>query len=447
MVLSDWVPLGNEDENIRVTYQNSNHPVNFVRSYRPPGFTEEQAYQNIYFINPSRSAEIAFPDDAIEYMIVECAVDSTVYGNVTINGENVPNDRIKVNGHLISYQSESESASERPSISFDNHVNEDVIKDLKVTKKLLDENDQLVTDDPATFNFRLSISSVKVPPDQIPLANMYNYLVLSPNNMICRYDPETQGFVETSIEYSRANYKAIQNGEVSGIDVYDVTFKTSGFGAISGIPSGYTICVPGLPVGSVFKVTEDPKTGYGLMGYSQVLGSKTLANGEVVPIASYLIDAGNPANIGTVIADENPQMEVLNRKGYGITAKKVWSDLSITTGHSEIYTAVYVDGQLLQGSVKQIKSPSTSTNYFWTTLQQNADGSVRTNLDGYVIKEVTISNHNPLVSEDGTVSEPGTVTPLNSGAPVNIVASRIAAVTPEGEDKDKAYNYIAVSSI
>ena len=55
------VPLGNEDENVRVTYQNSNQPVNFVRRYRPPGFAEEDAYENIYFINPSRSAEIAFP--------------------------------------------------------------------------------------------------------------------------------------------------------------------------------------------------------------------------------------------------------------------------------------------------------------------------------------------------------------------------------------------------
>lgn len=55
-------------------------------------------------------------------------------------------------------------------------------------------------------------------------------------------------------------------------------------------------------------------------------------------------------NIGKVIADENPQMEVHNRKGYGITAKKVWSDLSITTGHSSIYTAVYVDGALLAKS-------------------------------------------------------------------------------------------------
>ena len=434
--------LGNNDEYVAVTYQNSNQPVNFVRKYRPPGFSEDQAYDNIYFINPSKNAEIAFPDNTITYRIVECAVNSTVYGNVTINGENVPDDRIEIRGNLKSYSSESGSAQVRPNISFDNHVNNNVIKDLLVTKKLLDEDNQEVTDDPATFNFRLSISSVKVSPDQIPLANMYSYLVLSPDKKICRFDPDTASFAETSVVYTRAHYKAIQDGQVPGVSTEDVTFKTSGFGSIACIPAGYTICVPGLPVGSVFKVTEDPKTGYGLMGYERVMGSKTHEDGTVEPIASYMVDAGNPENIGTVIADENPQMEVHNRKGYGISAKKSWSDLSITTGHSEIYTAVYVDGTLLEGSVKQIKSPSTTANYFWTRLQPNSNGTERTSLDGYVIKEVTISNQNPTVLDDGTVTDSGTVTPISSGGRVNVVASRIDDVTPEGEDKDRAYDYI-----
>ena len=439
---SDWILLENDDDLVRVTYQNNGQPVNFVRRYRPPGLSEDQAYENIYFINPTKNAEISFPDDAMTYKIVECAVNPSVYGDVTINGEEVPAERVEIRGDLRSYSSESGSALARPSISFDNHVNKNVIKDLLVTKKLLDENNQEVTDDPATFNFRLAISSVEVPISQIPLANMYNYLVLSPDKNICRYDPETQGFVDTSILYNRANYKSIQNGEVSGLTADDVTFKTSGFGSISGIPAGYTICVPGLPVGSVFKVTEEPKNGYGLMGYEQVLGSKTLENHEVVPIPSYYLLDNDMVNAGKVIAEEDPQMEVHNRKGYGISVKKEWSDLSKTTGHSTIYTAVYVDGQLLEGSVKEIKSPSTSANYFWTTLQPQANGSPRTDLSGYVIKEVTISNQDPIVSDDGTVTNYGTVTPLSSGDRINLVATRIASETPAGESPDKAYYYI-----
>lgn len=439
---SDWIPLANDNDLVRVTYQNNGQPVTFVRSYRPPGLPENQAYENVYFINPTKNAEISFPDDAMTYKIVECAVNPSIYGDVTINGEEVPEDRIEIRGDLKSYSSESGSALARPSISFDNHVNKNVIKDLLVTKKLLDENNQEVTDDPATFNFRLAISSVEVPISQIPLANMYNYLVLSPDKNICRYDPEVQGFVDTSILYNRANYKSIQNGEVSGLTADDVTFKTSGFGSISGIPSGYTICVPGLPVGSVFKVTEEPKNGYGLMGYEQVLGSKTLENHEVVPIPSYYLLDNDMVNAGKVIAEEDPQMEVHNRKGYGISVKKEWSDLSKTTGHSTIYTAVYVDGQLLEGSVKEIKSPSTSANYFWTTLQPYANGSPRTDLSGYEIKEVTISNPDPTVSDDGTVTNYGTVKPLSSGDRINLLATRIASETPAGESPDKAYYYI-----
>lgn len=434
--------LANDDEHVRVTYQNSNNPVTYVRKYRPPGFSEDQAYDNIYFINPTRNAEIAFPDDTITYRIVECAVNTSVYGDVTINGEEVPADRVEIRGDLRSYSSESGSAAVRPRISFDNHVNKNVIKDLLVTKKLLDEDNNEVTDDPATFDFRLAISSYEVPADQIPLANMYNYYVLSPDKEICRFDYNTETFAETGITYSRANIKSIQNGEVTGVSVDDVTFKTSGFGSISRIPAGYTICVPGLPVNSVFKITENPKTGYGLMGYERVMGSKILEDHSVEEIPSYMEYGGNPLNVGKVIADENPQMEVHNRKGYGITANKEWSDLSITTGHSEIYTAVYVDGELLEGSVKQIKSPSLSANYFWTSLVPNSDGSARTSLEGYVIREVTISNPSPTVSADGTVTDCGTVTPLSSGNRVNVVASRTQAVTPEDEDPDREYDYI-----
>lgn len=154
--------LGNDSEHIRVTYQNSNQPVTFVRKYRPPGFSDEDAYQNIYFINPSKNAEISFPDETISYRIVECAVDSTVYGNVKINGEDVPPERVEIKGNLKSYSSEIGTSEKKPSIAFDNVVNDNVIKDLSITKKLLDEDDHEITDDPATFNFRLYISSVAV---------------------------------------------------------------------------------------------------------------------------------------------------------------------------------------------------------------------------------------------------------------------------------------------
>lgn len=438
--------LGNDDDQIRVVYQNSNQPVTFVRKYRPPGFTDEEAYQNIYFINPSKSAEIDFPDNTITYRIVECAVDSSVYGNVLINGETVSADRVETKGHLKSYSSETGSAELRPSISFDNYVNDNVIKDLFVTKKLLDEDDNEITDDPATFSFRLSLSSVDIPADQIQLANMYHYYVLSSDKKLCRYDSVLGTFSETELTYSHETVEALNNGAVPGFTIDDVRYTTSGFGSISGIPAGYTICVPGLPVGTIFKVTEEVKTGYGLMGYERVMGTKVNEDYSTEDIPSYYEYENNPLNIGKVRAEENPQMEVLNKKGYGLAVSKKWSDLSITTGHDSIYTAVYIreNGQLtlLDGSVRRIQSPATSTNYFWTTLEPYRNGTERTSLEDYVVREVAISSQNPTIADDGTVTNYGTLIPLDSGDSINLTATRSAAATPAGETADKAYDYI-----
>ncbi len=439
----EWQLLGNDDEHIRVNYQNSNQPVTFVRKYRPPGFSEDDAFRNIYFINPTKNAEISFPDDAINYKIVECAVDSTIYGEVLINGLPVPADRVIATGNLKSYESEVGTASEKPAISFDNFVNDNVIKDLKITKKLYDENDQEIEDDSARFSFRLRISSVDVDADDMPLANMYNYYILSPDGNICRYDSETGMFVETTpvLEYNSDNIKRIKNEEIDGIGVDDVTFTTSGFGAISNIPVNYTICVPGLPVGSIFKVTEDTKSGYGLWEYERVDGDKEDEDGTIHTIPSYYEYEDNPINVGRVRAEENPQMIVKNKKGFSLSVDKKWSDLDITTAHSEVYVAVYVGGELLDGSVKQIASPNTSAYYFWPSLEPDSEGEPRTDLSDYEVKEVILTGDYS-VDEDGTVTGYYSVEPMESGDEITITATRTEDATPEGEDRDKEYEYV-----
>lgn len=433
--------LGNDDEYVGVSYQNSNQPVTFVQKYRPPGFTEEQAYNNIYFINPSKNAEISFPDNTINYRIVECAVDDTVYGKVMINGEEVPSNRIEIKGDLRSYSSETDTADKKPSISFDNFVKDNVIKDLFFTKKLVDEDENEITDDPARFSFRLYMSSVEVPADQIPLANMYRYYILSRDKKLCIYDYEAEQYVETDLVYSHDTVKAVDEGRIDGIEHDDITFTTSGFGAVANIPSGYTVCVPGLPVGSVFKVTEDVKSGYGMMGYVRVNGEKIDSQGNSIPIASYSEYDGNPFNVGLVTAEENPHMDIMNKKGYGLNVSKKWSDLDTTVSHSPVYSAVYVDGELLEDSVKQISSASASAYYFWTTLEPKADGSPRTSFEGYEVKEVILGG-DPVVSADGKVTGYSSVKPLQKGEKTRINATRTLKATPEGESRDKEYDYV-----
>ncbi|SEQ26977.1 fibro-slime domain-containing protein [Lachnospiraceae bacterium NE2001] len=434
--------LDNSDPRYGVTYQNSNKPVTYVKKYRPPGFTDEQAYSDIFFINPTKNAEISFPDDTISYRIVECAVDSSVYERVRINGADVPESQIQENRGLFSYSSELNTAKDKPTISFENYVNDNVIKDLKITKKLVDEENNEITDDDGRFSFRLSLSSVDVDADKMPLANMYKYYVLSPkpDEKICVFNSATGNFEKTSLEYTKQNINDVKEDKVDGLHIDDIAFTTSGFGAISNIPSGYSIVVPGLPVGTIFKVTEDIKPGYGLKEYTCEMGEKIDAEGHSQPIPSYISYNNNPINVGRVIVDENPQMSVVNRRGYGFTVEKKWSDLDITTGHDTVYVAVYVDGALLDGSVREIKSPETSAYYFWTSLEKKKDGSERTDFNGYETKEVVLTG-NPVVADDGTVSGYDTITPLNEGQIINLTATRTKEATPEGEDRDKQYEY------
>ena len=452
-----------ENNHIRVTYQNSNQPVRFLKKYRPPGVKEEDSYRSIYFINPAKNAEISFPDKTISYRIVECAVDSTVYDDVKING--VVTEGKAFTGNLKDYSSDEGTSEKKPTIAFENRVKDDVIKDLYITKKLLDENNNEITDDPATFNFRLYLSSVDIDADEMSLTDMYRYYVISPDKKICRRDAQNKTFVETGLTYSRDAIKALNaystpetdddnawheydsknKTDISsfGIISDDVTFKTSVFGAISGIPSGYTVVVPGLPVGSVFKVTEDVKEGYGLVGYKRVMGDQINEYDDEEEIASYKKYEDNPLNVGKVIANYDPQLEVHNKKGYGLTVKKKWSDLSLTTAHEPIYAAVYADGKLISDSVRQLVSPATSLYYFWETLEPKSDGSPRTSFEGYEVKEVII-NGEPQINDNGYVTNADklTVTPVENGGEINLSATRTKNVTPEGEDREQNYDYI-----
>lgn len=432
--------LGNDEDFIGVSYQDSTDPVNFVEMYRPPGVSEAQAFHNVYFLNPTKNAEISFPDETISYRIVECAVDSTVYGNVLINGKEA--DKVDTIGEYKCYSSSSVTAEERPVISFENVMNDNVIKDLFITKRLVDEDDHEITNDDATFSFRLYLSSVDVEDiDDLKRVNMYNYYVVKiegDKRYICKRDRENGGFNKTDIEYSRENIAAIKDGDFDGIDYdNDICFTTSGFGAISGIPSGYTICVPGLPIGTVFMVTEDIKSGYGLDRYEMVEGEIITTGGESSTIASYDNDYLNSEdNVGKVVKEVNPLLDVINKKGYGLTVKKEWSDLDATVSHDPVYVAVYADDQLIDDSVRAIVSPETSVYYFWTSLKD-----ARTTFEGYVVREVTLTG-DITIAKDGKVSGYTAVTPLESGESLKVNATRTSDATPVDETTAvKEYTY------
>ena len=443
-----------------VHYQNSNMPVTYMKIYRPPG--EEFTFENVFFINPTKNAEISLPDNTILYRIVECAVDPSIYGEVLINGEPVPetitdtegntttNKRVEIHGDLRSYSSDIANAEERPSISFENCVNSGVIRNLRFTKRLVDEYNREIKTDPSTFSFRLYLTSYSVDAKQIAedkyRASMQDYLVLK-DDYICRFNYNTKSFLKTSLKYTSTNLNRIKNIPEDGalaeeplVTIDNTIFKTSEHGAISGIPSGYTVCVPGLPAGTVFMVSEDIKSGYGLDHYECEKGEKKDEHDVNMVIPSYNhVGSDRSDNIGKVISSYDAQMNIYNKKGYSLTVKKKWSDLDITTSHGHIYTAVYVDGQLLENSVKQIKSPAVSAYYFWSSLKPKADGTDRISLDDYEVREVTFDGTDFEVDSEGNVSKYGNVTPVAELTDLSV--TRTADATPAGESQEAVYNY------
>ena len=94
-------------------------------------------------------------------------------------------------------------------------------------------------------------------------------------------------------------------------------------------------------------------------------------------------------------------MTVKNVRGWGLTVNKDWSDKDYVDSYEPIYVALYENGNLIDGTVRQLSYPVTSTYYFF----------LRT-FNDMIAREVKIGNTNPTVEADGTVTDPGEVTPV-----------------------------------
>lgn len=377
--------LGNDNNHINVTYQNSTQRVEFVNSYTPPNSTE--TFQNVYFLNPEMTAEIHYPANTIQYKIVECGINNEVYDEVLVNGVEVHYDPQDTNARK-SFDSGWLSVLERPSITFNNHVNPNALRTLSVQKILLDEEDNVLSaeDDPTTFSFRLYLSNGS--DDVLTLANMQKYYVADPEGHLCLWDSQTQGFTPTN----KTDYASLTDAEKE-----QYTFETSMNGSISKIPAGYTVEVPNLTVGTRFMIVErdyEIPTGYTFVKYERDAGT-------------YNVQDGDTLNSGWVRANESPKMFVYNKRGWGLEVNKIWSDKSYTTSHGDIYTAVYIGNTLVPDTVRRIRHPDTSVRYYFEELMPGAD------FDDYTVYEVELEN--PVVDSDGNVTSYSSITRLREG--------------------------------
>ena len=86
----------NAGESIRVVYKDSIKPVTYQDSFTIPGTT--LTYENVFLLRPGEVAEIDVPDEAIDYRIVECGVNTDVYSTVRV--KELAADGIRRSGRL-----------------------------------------------------------------------------------------------------------------------------------------------------------------------------------------------------------------------------------------------------------------------------------------------------------------------------------------------------------
>lgn len=407
-----WQRLNNDNNHISVVYQNSTQKVEYRENYKPPKATEE--FQDVYFINPGMVAEIRFPDNTYDYKIIECAVNKEVYNDVSVVG--IPSEKIKEidvagNDGRKSYEIVEATVEERKTVAFQNHVNPEGLRTLSVMKELHDENGNVIdsTKDSTPFSFRLYLTNGADDESKLEPANMVKYRIQNEAEELCRWSAADGTFVSTG----RKKYSDLTDEEKIA-----VTFETSINGAISKIPAGYTVVVPGLPVGTIFKVEERPKEiplGYTFDSYYRDPSTVIHTDGDTL-------------NSGRIRANESPFMKVINRRGWEIEVTKEWTDKNYISSRDSVFTAVYVNETLLDGTVKQLKHPQTTLRYYFDDL---VSGST---FDDYEIREVELNN--PTFDAEGNLVSYDSIKKKISDGDFTIVNA-----VPKGSSEKRGFSY------
>ena len=424
-----WTALIQDSNDPVVTYRGSQRPVRFARSFTPVGSTD--SLENVFFLRPGETASIALPPDTEDYKIVECGVNMDIFRSVKANGELLSREG-DTGRH--DYATSGAAVKDRTEVEFENEVDPDSLRTLTVTKVLWDEGGFTVTGqdgetvkqgnrlngyepDSTVFDFRISMSP-QGSSLMTPVRNK-EYFVKDDENNYCRWDPVAQRFVSLGI----GNYAELAQylGSLSDAERTSVVFETSNNGAVSRIPGGFSVEFRGLPVDSSFRVTEredEIPAGYSLVEYERDRGS--------------YISEEEP-NQGTIRANENPHILVHNRRGWGLTVRKDWSDADYMESHDDIYIAVYIDkpgGQgpvLVNGTLQRLRSPSVTHYYYFNELEEGAS------FDDYRVYEVLLTD--PHCDSDGSVISCSGIERIPEGGTLT------AGGTPKGKTHQDGYAY------
>ena len=366
-----------------VNYAGTGTPVDYQSSY-------ENLYNDVFFLTPGQVADIRFPDDTTQYFVRECYLDTTVYDEVTAN--DVPLTGVPVDSVHSDFSTEPEVIGKRKVVNFKNHVDEDTLGTLLITKKLYDAlgNPLSYEDDQTGFRFRLYMGST----EPLDYYRLDKYHVKDPNGNYCVYDSAAGAFASTGVSDFSQLTEAQQQA---------ATFTTSPSGAIDKIPADYTVEIRNLLVDTKFRVEErasDIPRGYNLIEYAR-------ADNVYDPTQ------GDTLNSGTLRYSDVPHVLVKNQRGWGLTVQKVWTDNDFMQSHDDIYFAIYntapssTNTQPIEGTVRRYSASDSSLYYYFEELE---DGVV---FSDYVTREVLLTN--PVVDENGYVTSYDSITPVDPG--------------------------------
>ena len=446
---------------VYVSYKGTNKLIPYKDTMTIGGMT----YSDVFLLKAGETAVVNFPEDTYQYKIVECGVDTAVYDHVYVNGEKPENEIFgkpynNTDGRDSGSESDTlpsqtttydgttrsdfgityDSTKNRPRVEYINEVPPEVMRTVSLKKVLYDTEGMPLNNEQAAqikdvFTFRLYLGNEFADQENLLPANMYTYYVKAPDGNYCKWDKANQKFVSLGVN-TFEGFKALSKDDQDA-----GTFTTSMYGSVSKIPAGYTVEVRDLIVGTKYKIEESDREiprGYTRRDSDGYVRTDT--NPDVV---YYTDDEGygqHPAEDNTITAEpisdtiadktESPMIEIRNQQGWGLTAKKEWTDKDFMI-HDPIYLAVYLADEnnipevLIDGSVRRLDSNETEIYWFFPDLQVNGDYH---NFSEFVVREVVLTGA-PTVDEKGVVTGYTEIEPIADGGSITVSGKTISGTS------------------
>ena len=402
--------LTEDNLNIKVYYKDTITPVTYKPSLTFDGLT----YNSVFLLKPGEVAEINLPDEAISYRIVECGINTDVYESVEVNGTEINGTAVSGNNHRMDYGIEYEASKTRPRVVYRNNVDPAARRNLTIRKVLYDETGlhELHTDS-AIFTMRAYFGTEYE--DGLSAANMVTYHVKDENGNYCVWNVQQQAFVSIG----ETDYTQLTDAQKRS-----VSFTTSMNGSISKIPSFYTIEFREILAGTQFKIEErdyEIPDGYSLQKYVLYPNGLNSTGTEMLTTPQ-----------DTVVADQDPHVDVCNLKGWGLRVNKQWSDEDYMAERSPVYFAVYTGADeahltLVPNTIYQMPANNPTLYWYFQTLP------VAVPFEQYEIREVTVVH--PVVDSNGMVTHYDTVSPVAPDGEVRVVGRQ------KGESEQSEFAY------